>query len=150
MRDHGRNEAREIVMWGYNSRLDNLQAAVLNYKLSYYQEEIDRRREIASIYQKNLAGIKELHLPPAPDSDRDYYDVYQNYEIEAEDRDKLRVFLAERRGWAVHTLKNLGFKDHLPFTDKVFERCMVLPLNTTLPDEDIIYVCDKIKAFYNY
>jgi len=97
MRDHGRNEPREIVMWGYNSRLDNLQAAILNYKLTYYQEEIDRRRELAAIYQKNLAGVKELHLPPAPDSDPDYYDVYQNYEIEAEDRDKLRVFLAEKR-----------------------------------------------------
>lgn len=49
MRDHGRNDDGEFVMWGFNSRLDNLQAAFLNFKLSYYQTEIDRRREIASM-----------------------------------------------------------------------------------------------------
>ena len=55
----GETTRGEFVTWGFNSRLDNLQAAILNYKLSYYDEEIDRRREIASLYNKNLKKFKK-------------------------------------------------------------------------------------------
>jgi dTDP-4-amino-4,6-dideoxygalactose transaminase len=85
LRDHGRNEHGEVEMWGLNSRLDNLQAAILDYRLARYDnEEVARRRQIASMYQELLGDVKELVLAPAPDSDPDHFDIYQNYEIEAE------------------------------------------------------------------
>jgi dTDP-4-amino-4,6-dideoxygalactose transaminase len=77
LRDHGRATSGDVTHWGYNSRLDNVQAAVLDFKLSRYDQEIARRREIAASYQEKLNGISELVLPPAPDCDPDHFDIYQ-------------------------------------------------------------------------
>ena len=66
LRDHGRNTSGEVVDWGFNSRLDNLQAAILNYKLKTYENDINRRREIAQMYDEGLRNIKSLYLPPPP------------------------------------------------------------------------------------
>lgn len=157
LRDHGRNNDGLFVMWGFNSRLDNLQAAILNYKLGYYKAEIARRREIAAMYHKRLSNIEELLLPPAPDENPDYFDVYQNYEIEAEHRDDLKLYLKDHsigtiiqwNGQPVHSITSLGFKGKgLPYTEEMFKRCLMIPMNTSLSNEDVDYVCDKIEAFY--
>jgi dTDP-4-amino-4,6-dideoxygalactose transaminase len=157
LRDHGRDKNGIFVEWGFNSRLDNLQAAILNYKLSYYHEEVKRRREIAGIYQKELGHLKEIHLPPGPDSDQKYFDVFQNYEIEAERRDLLKKYLSENgvgtiiqwNGQPVHSIVALGFKGSgLPYTEEMYTKCLMLPLNTSLKDDEVLYVCDKIKNFY--
>jgi dTDP-4-amino-4,6-dideoxygalactose transaminase len=157
LRDHGRNDEGIFVRWGFNSRLDNLQAAILNYKISYYKEEIQRRREIASFYQDHLGDIKELLLPPSPDADPDYFDVYQNYEIEAERRDALKTHLKENgigtliqwNGQPVHSITSLGFSGTgLPYTEAMFRRCLMIPMNTSLQDDDLEYVCEIIRKFY--
>ncbi len=156
LRDHGRDDDGDVVMWGLNSRLDNLQAAILDYQLRDYQKVIDRRRAIAALYQERLANFEQLVLPPAPDSDPDHFDVFQNYEIEAENRDKLRVYLKERGigtliqwgGKAVHQFRKLGFTQSLPFTERLFERMLMLPMNMSLSDHDVHYVCDCIIDFY--
>ncbi|HXK43342.1 MAG TPA: DegT/DnrJ/EryC1/StrS family aminotransferase [Anaerolineae bacterium] len=157
LRDHGRNEEGDVEMWGLNTRLDNLQAAFLDYKLARYSEEVGRRREIASLYQKWLGDVRELVLPPAPDSDPDHFDVFQNYEIEAEQRDDLRAYLKENGigtliqwgGKAVHQFKRLGFTVSLPYTEQMFTRCLMLPLNRAMSDADVEYVCDVIHRFYD-
>lgn len=158
LRDHGRNDDGVFVMWGFNSRLDNLQAAILNYKIDYYDQEIIRRREIASMYQKLLGGLKELLLPPAPDAISDYFDVYQNYEIEAERRDELKIYLKDNGvgtliqwgGQPVHSITSLGFSGKgLPYTEKMFTKCLMIPMNTALSNEDVEYVCEQIIKFYN-
>src|SRR5262249_655675 len=155
-RDHGRDETGRVVAWGLNSRLDNLQAAILGYKLKSFGADVARRRSVAARYQAELGDVKELALPPAPDADSDHFDVYQNYEIEAERRDELKGYL-ERWGvrtiiqWAgtpVHQFRELGFDVRLPRTDRLFTRCLMLPMNTALSDDDIDYVCDKVRAFY--
>jgi dTDP-4-amino-4,6-dideoxygalactose transaminase len=157
MRDHGRNSEGKFVMWGFNSRLDNMQAAFLNYKFGFYDDEIKRRREIAASYQEKLGHIKEIQLPPAPDANPDYFDVYQNYEIEAEKRDALKEYLKSNgigtliqwNGQPVHSIKSLGFKGTgLPYTEEMFKRCLMIPMNTSLMKEDIEYVCDTIIKFY--
>ena len=156
LRDHGRNEEGDVVAWGLNSRLDNLQAAFLNCRLPRYDAEIERRRDIAAEYQSRLGAIEELQLPPGPDSHPDHFDIFQNYEIEAERRDDLREFLKERGigtlvqwgGKAVHQFRKLGFDVSLPFTERMFERCLLLPMNTFLSDDDVTYVCECIAEFY--
>lgn len=158
MRDHGRDEDGDVVMWGLNSRLDNLQAAILDFKLSYYDQEITRRRELAALYQELLGDIEELLLPPAPDSGPDHFDIFQNYEIEAERRDELRAYLQEHEigtliqwgGKAVHQYEKLGFNVRLPYTERMFTRCLMLPMNTSLSDEDVRYVSNTIREFYGY
>ena len=156
LRDHGRDDNGEIVLWGFNSRLDNLQAAILDFQLKDYNKNIDRRRAIAALYQERLGDIEQLVLPPAPDSDSDHFDVFQNYEIEAERRDDLKAWLAENGvgtliqwgGKAVHQFRKLGFRQELPFTERLFERMLMLPMNMSVSDEDVEYVCDCIIDFY--
>ncbi|MCI5147156.1 MAG: DegT/DnrJ/EryC1/StrS family aminotransferase, partial [Candidatus Electrothrix sp. AR3] len=97
MRDHGRNpETGDVDLWGRNSRLDNLQAAFLDMQFKEYEQVISRRKKIAGMYQERLGGIEQLVLPPAPDSNPDHFDVFQNYEIAAENRDALKQYLSEQ------------------------------------------------------
>ena len=158
MRDHGRNRDGEIVSWGLNSRLDNIQAAVLDLQLKKYDAVIHRRRYLASVYSERLHDISEVVLPPAPDFDFGHFDIYQNYEIEAERRDRLKQYLKDHGigtliqwgGKAVHQLEALGFTQQLPHTDWLFTRMLMLPMNMSLSDDDVDYVCDNIRSFYGY
>jgi dTDP-4-amino-4,6-dideoxygalactose transaminase len=158
MRDHGRSTSGEIVSWGLNSRLDNLQAAILDAQLARYETVMTRRRELAALYTERLHDIQEVGLPPAPDSDANHFDIYQNYEIEAEKRDELKEYLKEHGvgtliqwgGQAVHQLKALGFTQNLPYTDQLFGRMLMLPMNMSLEDDDVSYVCDVIRTFYGH
>ncbi len=154
--DHGRNLDGEVIRWGRNSRLDNIHAAVLNFKLKSYEEVIKRRREIAQMYQKRLGLLEQLKLPPAPEINAKNFDVYQNYEIEADDRDNLQKYLKQNNigtliqwgGKGIHHFKQLGFNQVLPKTDKFFERCLMIPINMFISNDDIDYVCEKILDFY--
>lgn len=156
LRDHGRNESGRVVTWGYNSRLDNLQAVILNYKLKTFHRDIERRRTVAAMYQTGLGDLAELMLPPAPDADPRHFDVYQNYELEADRRDELKVYL-ETHGvhtiiqWAgtpVHQFHELGFTTELPRTDTFFKRCLMLPMNTALTDDEVEHIILTIRSFY--
>lgn len=157
LRDHGRDETGLVVTWGLNSRLDNLQAAVLNVKLQQLDSEIERRRQLARLYREGLQEIDDIVLPPGPDNDPDHFDVYQNYEVESGRRDDLRAQL-EKDGvrtiiqWAgkpVHHFDGLDLpKFDLPFTDRLFTRCFLLPMNTSLTDDEVLYICDRIRKFY--
>jgi dTDP-4-amino-4,6-dideoxygalactose transaminase len=156
LRDHGRNDDGEFVTWGTNSRLDNLQAAVLLHRLKTYDKDIARRRQIASLYQEKLGGISDLTLPPAPGSEPDHFDVFQNYEIEAGKRDTLRDHLKaagigtliQWSGQPIHQIKALGLQRDCPATDRLFTRTFMLPMHMALSDEDVDYICDTIRAFY--
>ena len=156
LHDHGRRADGEIISWGLNSRLDNLQAAILDYRLDSYPAAIQRRRDLASLYQSRLGDLEQVTLPPAPNRDLRHFDVYQNYEIEAERRDQLREHLKSRGiatiiqwgGKAVHQWPALGFPQKLPFTDALFERLLLLPMNLSLTDNEAHEVCDAIEDFY--
>lgn len=156
LHDHGRDADGELKSWGRNSRLDNIQAAILNFRLESYPRVIERRRQVAALYQQRLGDLEELKLPPAPVDDGDHFDVYQNYELEADRRDELKQYLAERGigtliqwgGKGVHQWEALEFTVRLPRVERFFERCIMLPMNLFVSDDDIHYVCDTLRAFY--
>jgi dTDP-4-amino-4,6-dideoxygalactose transaminase len=156
LRDHGRDDTGRVVAWGTNCRLDNVQAAILGYKLKTYDHDIARRREIAGMYGDALGGLNDLTLPPGPNADPDRFDVYQNYELQAGRRDELREFLADNGvgtviqwgGTPVHLHRELGFDVSLPTTERFFERCFMLPMHTALGDDEVRRICDLIHAFY--
>ncbi len=157
IRDHGRNHEGDVVRWGRNSRLDNIQASILMKKFPQYNKAIERRRQIATIYDENLSSIEQLKLPEKPSEDSDHFDVFQNYELEAMDRDKLKIHLQENGigtliqwgGYAVHHYKNLGFNQELKNTDEFFKNCLMLPMNLFIDDEDVLYICSVIQDFYS-
>ena len=156
LHDHGRDTSGDIKSWGRNSRLDNLQAAILNKRFARYQEVIVRRRAIASLYQIHLGELEELQLPPAPEENSDHFDVFQNYELQADRRDDLKVHLSERGvgtiiqwgGKGVHQWEGLGFTQNLPKVERFFERSIMLPMNMFISDGDVTYICESIINFY--
>jgi dTDP-4-amino-4,6-dideoxygalactose transaminase len=157
LRDHGRNDDGLVSRWGINTRLDNLQAAVLLTKLTIYPQEIERRRQLARLYRDGLNDLDDMTLPPGPDGEPDHFDVYQNYEVESGRRDELRAYLEKNgihtivqwAGKAVHQFSGLGLPEfHLPATDRLFKRCFLLPMNTSLTDSEVTYICEMIRRFY--
>lgn len=159
MRNHGANREKSIELsvdiWGTNSRLDNIQAAILNYKLTYYAEAIARRREIAQRYHDAFKDIQDLRLPPPPEVGP-YFDIYQNYELCCSRRDALRAFLLENNvgtivqwgGFGIHQLKGLGFAADLPKTDRFFRESLLLPMNHILKDAQVDHVIATVTKFY--
>jgi len=165
LRDHGQKTLREssgrakteILCFGWNSRLDNLQAAVLNVKLRYLPQWIEKRRQIAKDYGESLKDIKEIKLPPVPEENQKYFDVFQNYVIRAEKRDELFNFLKEQ---GVETLIKDPIPNHwqkglllsqfnLPVSEKLCKEVLSLPMYPELTDQQINYVIEKVKEFYN-
>jgi dTDP-4-amino-4,6-dideoxygalactose transaminase len=157
LRDHGRTPTGEVVAWGLNSRLDNLQAAILDFQFKDYGRIIAHRRALAERYEAGLGDLEQLHLPPAPNADSRHFDVYQNYEIEAERRDELREYLRDRGvgtiiqwgGKAVHQFSGLGFAATLPRTELLFKRCLMLPMNMMVSLSDVDTICTIIRNFYS-
>lgn len=161
MRDYGRIKGQEQVAgYGYNSRLDNLHAAILNIKLKYLPQWIQRRRDIANQYDSYLRDIEEIKLPPSPIDSymTDFYDVYQNYviRVKAKDRDDLVSWLIGQDievmvSWRtpLHKQKALGLEHFkLPVTEQICSEVISLPMYPELTDNQVEYVCKKIKEYY--
>ena len=155
LRDHGQKTKTEILCYGWNSRLDNIQAAVLNIKIKLLPSFIKRRREIALIYEKELSSVKDIILPPSPEKG-DYYDVFQNYVIRAKKRDELFDYL-KRNGVETlikdpvptHFHKNLNLKKFkLPHTEKLAKEVISLPMYPELKDSEVVYVSKCVNRFY--
>jgi len=157
LRDHGRDrETDELTCFGFNSRLDNLQAAILNLKLKYLPEWIKRRREVAVLYHQGLSDLSDLRLPPRPDEGSRYFDAYQNYVVRTQERDDFVAHL-EACGievlisWAkpMHHHEALGLKHFsLPETEKISNEVVSLPMNTEISDKQVEYVIDCVRDFY--
>ena len=154
--DHGRDNNGQVKRWGRNSRLDNLQAAILRHKLKSYDQVVKRRRAVAQMYQDQLSNLNELKLPPPPSENSNHFDVYQNYELTAEKRNDLKDYLSENGigtliqwgGKGIHHFEELGFNQKLPNTDKFFEQCIMLPMNIFVSDDDVEYISNTIENFY--
>tara|TARA_B100001559_G_scaffold137481_1_gene115460 strand:+ start:48373 stop:49485 length:1113 start_codon:yes stop_codon:yes gene_type:complete len=157
LRDHGRDsKSGEVISWGFNSRLDNIQAAFLNYFFSKYEEVVSKRRYIASLYDEGLREIDEICLPEPPNNG-DHFDVFQNYEIQAKDRNNLIDFLSQKGigtliqwgGKAIHQFKGIGIEKDLPITDRIFSEILMLPLNLFISEDDVKYIINNVKNYYS-
>lgn len=142
------------VKFGYNSRLDNLQAAFLNVKFKYRDEILNRRRDIAeryiSLIIENFPGLKIAHNQPGR--------VWQDYVIrckDQEERDQLVQWLNNAGiGVLGHDLKpnhlydGLDLNFDLPKTVEYINTQIRLPCNTIISDEEVDYIINTIKEFY--
>ncbi|MFC1789565.1 DegT/DnrJ/EryC1/StrS family aminotransferase, partial [Patescibacteria group bacterium] len=146
----------EFLCIGETSRMHNLQAAILNVKFKYLPAWIKKRREIAKKYETGLISIKEINIPPAPGSDKRYFDAFQNYVLRVEKRNELFRFLKEN---GVETLIKDPIPNHfqspfrlsnfkLSLTERLADEVISLPMYPELTDEQIQYVIDRVKDFY--
>jgi dTDP-4-amino-4,6-dideoxygalactose transaminase len=140
----------EIMEWGYNSRLDNIQAAILNIKIKYYPAMLRRRREIGMMYNKGLKGLPCVLPVQQPKQ------IYQEYIIKMKDMWKFKKFMDEngvelliRDTVPNHKLKGLGMEYfNLPITEKIAVESVRLPTYPELTDKEVNYVIKTIRKFY--
>ena len=157
LRDHGfKRDTNELLMYGYNSRLDNIQAAILDVKLRHLPEWLERRREIARSYQRGLRDVGDLVLPDQPTEDGPHYDVFQNYVIRTARRDQLFSYLKDK---GIETLISWPKPNHhhpnlkltqfkLPETELLSRTVLSLPIFPELSDEEVAYVVETVSSFY--
>lgn len=159
LRNNGRDTGLDVEAWGINTRMDTIQAAILSFKLRKFPDWIKRRREIAKLYHEGLTDVIELGLPPAPVENGEHFDIYQNYEIEAENKEKLVAHLKENNigtiyqwgGKAIHQYFPEEFTGvHLPRTEEFFKKCLLIPMYPELSNPQVEYVIDQIRGFYGY
>lgn len=156
LRDHGRVTKSEVEGWGYNCRLDNVQAAILSWRLRQLPRWIEHRRALARIYDERLAGIEGLGLPVGPDSDPVRRDVFQNYPVLTQNRDGLVDHLRNSGievlvSWPVplHLQAGLGLEHwSLPRTEQLSRQVLSLPLNAELETSEAELVSECVRSFF--
>lgn len=159
LRDYGEDrETGEVLYFGFNSRLDNVHAAVLNVKLKYFPAWVERRRKISRLYQAGLSDLPQIVLPHF--QGEAWSDVYMNYAVRAERRDELASYLKSvgvepltpiSLVTPVHRHKALKLGHFfLPVTDRIAREFLYLPISPELTDEQIGYVVQCVRGFYQY
>ena len=151
-RDHGRKTKFEYDKVGYNARIDNLQAVIVQAKLKKIDEWLDKKRQICRRYTQELKKVVKCPKE-APWSKHSYY----VYVIETPEgtRDKLQAFL-NKKGVATnihykfptHVTKAFDDGTTLPRTEYVCDNILSLPCYHTLPEHHQDYIIKAIKEFY--
>lgn len=151
-RNHGSRKQYIHEEIGYNSRLDEMQAAILRQKLPHIDEYNAGRRRVADRYFKNLSEFS-LQLPTEAEH---VYHVYHQYTLLTERRVEIMAALKEQSiASAVYypiplhkqvaIQKHSGITAELPITERISEQCMSLPVYPELSDENVDKICDVIK-----
>jgi dTDP-4-amino-4,6-dideoxygalactose transaminase len=139
---------------GYNSRLDELQAALLSVKLEKLPADNARRRAIAALYSRELAGIPGLQLPHVPEWAEP---VWHLYVVRHARRDALAQALAAQGiGTVVHypvpphlqpAYAGLGFREgDFPISEAIHREVLSLPMGPTLSDAQALQVAAAVRA----
>ncbi len=154
LRFYGMEETYYAERHGYNSRLDEVHAAILALKLPRVEGWIDRRREIASRYRQGLAGCG-LRLPKENDYGRHVYHLFVVETIGDRDATLQRI---EARGlkcgvqyrWPVHLMRgyeDLGYRPgQFPVAERKARQIFSLPIYPHLKDEEIDEVIEVVRA----
>jgi dTDP-4-amino-4,6-dideoxygalactose transaminase len=152
LRVHGSREKYVHRLIGYNSRIDELQAAVLRIKLARLHDWNEARRRHAARYSEQLGDLADLRTPVEKDWARSVYHVYT---IRSPRREEIAAALeAEGIGHAVHyrvpchlqaALSDLGYPEgSLPETERAANEVLSLPMYPELKNEQIDYVCEVV------
>ncbi|MGB9797683.1 MAG: DegT/DnrJ/EryC1/StrS family aminotransferase, partial [bacterium] len=137
---------------GYKSRLDALQAAILQVKLKYIDEWNERRRDNARVYDYLLRGL-DLHLPVEKEGCKH---IYYSYVIALEERDELQRYLREKGVETavyypvpLHLISiygDLGYKEgDFPRAERASKMVLSLPMYPEIKREEIEFICDAIR-----
>jgi dTDP-4-amino-4,6-dideoxygalactose transaminase len=157
LRNHGLRTRNNCVVWGYNSRLDTVQAAMLLVKLDYLDEWTERRRANACAYQRLLGELPQIQLPIDRPWERA---VYHTFMIQVDCRNDLQDYLDLKGvGTAVHyptpihlqeAASGLGYGlGSFPVAERQAERSLSLPVYPELQLHELEYIADCVRAFYD-
>ncbi len=156
LRVHGATQKYFHSMIGYNSRLDTLQAAILDVKLRYLDQWSDKRKEKASIYDKAFQNM-DIETPKVESFNRH---IYHQYTIATKKRDQLKEHLLKNQiGCSIYyplplhlqeCFKSLGYKEgDLPVSEERSKEVISLPIFPELTQQEQEFVVKTIKEFYS-
>lgn len=148
--NYGSREKYICEYQGLNSRLDEIQAAVLNVKLKYLDEDIQLRRKVAKFYINNIRHSK-IKLPNINDWNAHVFHIFP---IMTQNRDKLQKYLSDN---GIQTLIHYPIPPHkqlcykklnglsLPITEKIHEEELSLPISPVMTKEEYGRICEIIN-----
>ena len=155
--NHGSLKKHEHKIEGINSRMDTLQAAVLNVKIKYIEGWIKNRRDAAEMYNHYLKDIEEIKLPLAH---KEAFHTYHLYVIQSSKRKNLMSCLGDKNiSTGIHYPKALPmldcYKSHNLDLDEFPNACnnskkiLSLPMFPEITEKQIKYISKNIKGFYS-
>ena len=156
LRNHGLAERDRVHNFGYVSRMDSLQAGILNYRLKKLDEIIEKRRNNAKFYFKHI-DAEEISLP----LEKGYeFNTYHTFVIQVEKRNELKEFLLQQGiETAIHyptpihlqpAANKLGYKlGDFPLAEQQAEMILTLPVNQSLNRMDLERISIAVNEFYH-
>jgi UDP-2-acetamido-2-deoxy-ribo-hexuluronate aminotransferase len=155
--NHGQSVKYHHDLVGINSRLDTLQAAILDVKLNYLSEYERKRNEVANFYDRTLEEVDSIRIPQ-----RAKYSthVFHQYTLKVNKRDELKAYLTEK---GIPTMIYYPVPLHLqkaykqagnhegsfPVTERLSKEVISLPIHTEMSEDQLNYICGSIKDFYH-
>jgi dTDP-4-amino-4,6-dideoxygalactose transaminase len=154
MRNHGLVDRNTVAEFGYVSRLDTLQAAILRIRLGRLADTIDRRRRNARLYQ-DLLDSRYVYAPPCRNNE---FNTFHTFVIQVDRRDRLKDHLAELGiGTGIHypipihlqpAAAGLGYgKGDFPVTERQAGRILTLPVHQGLSEDEVRRVAAAVNEF---
>ena len=157
--NHGMYERYYHDEVGVNSRLDSLQAGILRIKLPLLDEYNSKRRAVANFYDTAFKNLKNVETPKRRE---DSYHVFHQYTLKVKnvDRNALQKYLSEKEipamiYYPVPLHKQKAYDhgeyndDQFPVTMELIDQVISLPMHTELTDEQLHYITQNFKAFFN-
>lgn len=151
-RNYGKNNSGELVFDGFNSRLDEIQAAILNVKLKYLDLNNQKRKRIADRYLKEITNEKII----LPQNNGDETHNWHLFVVKSLKRNELQNYLSQNGiqtvvHYSVLPVKMKIFEkyfDHnYKITEKIQNEVLSLPLNISLKNTEIDYIIEKVNQF---
>jgi dTDP-4-amino-4,6-dideoxygalactose transaminase len=150
LRNYGSHKKYENLYKGVNSRLDEIQAAMLRVKLKYLDKEIKNRRKIAKLYLENINNNKII-LPKIREEDNH---VWHLFVIRTKERDRLQKYLLKNGiqaliHYPIPPHKQVAYKEwnnsSYPISEKIHNEVLSLPISYN--EDDILKICKIVNRF---
>ncbi|MDY6934504.1 MAG: DegT/DnrJ/EryC1/StrS family aminotransferase [Spirochaetota bacterium] len=138
---------------GLKSHLNDISAAIGLVQLKKLEKGNKRRKEIIDMYREGLRDLEEIKMPP--EDNEVFNSSWHLCEIKAQNRNELSVFLQEKKintgvhYKPIHLYRCYGNRTSLPKAEKIFQMIITLPLYPDLTNNEVQYIIDTIKKFYN-
>jgi len=151
IKNHGAKEKYNNELFGYNSRLDSIQASILNLKLSKIDQWISKRIQAGKFYDKNFENIKEIQILQNKNSTFNYYSIL----IKNKQRDNLAQYLKdkdiENAVYYPKTLPSLpahSINQSFPVSEQICNEILSLPIWPNISKDQLQYVVRTVKEFF--
>lgn len=153
IRDFGRDKggSDHYLTKGWNFKFTDVQAVIGIEQMKKLHSRVIRKKEMGKLYEKLLSGIAGVELIPTDLEETSPW----FYDILADDREKLLEFLKDNGIGSrifyppLHAEPAYGYEGNYPVTEEIAKKGLWLPSAITLTDEQITYICGKIREFYS-